>query len=71
MAMATTFTLVTHDAWGAVTVGSFGSLDEARQAFVTLCQDPWYRRDGAVKGVELVQHIGPADRQRLDWFAFC
>lgn len=49
-----TFSINTHDAWGIVKVGCFTSLEEAREAFSTLCQDPWYQRDGGVKGLELV-----------------
>lgn len=49
-----TFSINTHDAWGIVRVGCFTSLEEAREAFATLCQDPWYQQDGGVKGLELV-----------------
>jgi hypothetical protein len=49
-----TFSINTHDAWGIVRVGCFASLEEAREAFATLCQDPWYQQDGGVKGLELV-----------------
>jgi hypothetical protein len=62
------FTIRTHDAWGVVAVGSFQSLDEARQAFSTLCQDPWYQRDGGVKGLELVQQEAGGSPLRLEWF---
>jgi hypothetical protein len=62
------FTIRTHDAWGVVTVGSFESLHEARQAFSSLCQDPWYQQDGGVKALELVQEEARGHCQRLEWF---
>lgn len=61
------FAIYTHDAWGTVEVGRFESLEEARQAFVALCQDPWYRQDGGVKALELVESAPGAKPQRLDW----
>ena len=70
------FRICTHDAWGVVLVGEFESLEEARQAFASLCQDPWYRQDGTVRGVELLDAGQAAagqpggSPQRLDWFAF-
>lgn len=64
------FSIHTHDAWGSVTVGDFQSLEEARQAFADLCQDPWYSQDGGVKGLELVQNNDAGAAQRLDWFTF-
>lgn len=65
-----TFSLFTHDAWGRVQVGAFQSLEEARQAFVAIAQDPWYRSDGTVKGLELVQHKQAESDTRLDWHSF-
>jgi hypothetical protein len=65
-----TYTIQTHDAWGIVKVGDFQSLAEARQAFATLCADPWYRSDGTVRGVELLEGRQDGASQRLDWFAF-
>ena len=70
------FLIRTHDAWGVVPVGHFDSLEEARQAFAALCQDPWYRQDGTVRGVELLDAGQAASGQpggspqRLDWCAF-
>lgn len=64
------FAIQTHDAWGSVKVGDFQLLEEARQAFADLCQDPWYRQDGGVKGLELVQQSDSGALQRLDWYAF-
>lgn len=64
-----TYTILTHDAWGSVPVGSFPTLEEARTAFRDLCQDPWYRRDGGVKALELCDATIPGNPQRLDWFA--
>lgn len=65
-----TFRINTHDAWGVVTVGEFQTLAEAREAFNTLCQDPWYRNDGSVKALELEQGNAQGDPQRLAWFGF-
>jgi hypothetical protein len=65
-----TFSIRTHDAWGVVPVGDFQSLEEARKVFSAICQDPWYRQDGGVKGVELLERSGEGAGQRLEWFAF-
>jgi hypothetical protein len=65
-----TFTIYTHDSWGLVTVGSYQSLEQAREVFAALCNDPWYRDDGTVKGVELVQVAEGGAGLRIDWFAF-
>ena len=64
------FSINTHDRWGVVNVGSFETLEQARQAFRDICADPWYRQDGTVKGIELVQITPQGERQRLDWFGF-
>jgi hypothetical protein len=60
----------THDSWGVVRVGSYQSLEEAREIFSSICEDPWYKSDGTVKGVELVLDTDTGCSQRLDWFAF-
>lgn len=65
-----TFTINTHDSWGVLKVADFATLEEARQAFSSLCQDPWYRDDGTVRGVELLQTGRDGAAERLDWFAF-
>ncbi|MFM2080821.1 MAG: hypothetical protein RLZZ219_1503 [Cyanobacteriota bacterium] len=64
------FSIRTHDAWGVVPVGEFASLDAARQAFGELCRDPWYRDDGTVRGIELIDSRPEAGDRRLEWFAF-
>jgi hypothetical protein len=64
------FKLLTHDAWGVVNVGEFTSLEEARAAFRSLCADPWYRSDGTVKGVELVECDSSELQKRLEWFSY-
>jgi hypothetical protein len=64
------YSLYTHDSWGVLKIADFPSLDEARQAFGSLCEDPWYRNDGTVKGIELVQANPAGEAQRLDWFGF-
>jgi|GEM_PF-817262 hypothetical protein len=68
--VAMTFSIRTHDSWGVVPVGDFQTLEEARQVFSALCLDPWYKADGTVKGVELVQTSPAGEAQRLEWFAF-
>ena len=65
-----TYVVNTHDSWGVVQVGTFPSLEEARTVFSSICEDPWYKSDGTVKGVELVQGADASVAQRLDWFAF-
>ena len=65
-----TYVVNTHDSWGVVQVGSFSSLEEARTVFSSICDDPWYKSDGTVKGVELVQGAATSASQRLDWFVF-
>ena len=65
-----TFTLKIHDGWGIVDVGHFQTLEDARGAFASLCQDPWYTSDGTVKGVELVEEREQGEGKRIDWFAF-
>ena len=65
-----TFKIYTHDSWGLVTVGRYQSLEEARQVFHALCSDPWYKEDGTVKGVELVQDAEGQAGLRIDWFPF-
>ncbi|MFM7648636.1 MAG: hypothetical protein ACKO50_11340 [Cyanobium sp.] len=62
-----TFIIRTHDAWGVVPVGSFESLEEARQAFSSLCQDPWYRQDGSMKALELARQLPGGSPERLEW----
>jgi hypothetical protein len=45
----------THDSWGIVKVGNYKSIEKARKVFSSICEDPWYKSDGTVKGVALVQ----------------
>lgn len=66
--LAMPFTIQTHDSWGTVCVGTFQQLEEAQAAFRSLCDDPWYRQDGGVKGLELVEN-GAGGPRRLEWFA--
>jgi len=68
--VAMTFSIRTHDSWGVVPVGDFQTLEEARQVFSALCQDPWYKADGTVKGVELVENGQEGAAQRIDWLSF-
>ena len=63
-----TFKINTHDSWGIVNVGNYQSMEEARQVFTSICEDPWYKSDGTVKGVDLVEINGVSER--LDYFAF-
>ena len=64
------YRLATHDSWGVIPVGDFASLEEARKQFTSLCEDPWYRQDGTVKGIELLEINPQGEAQRLDWFGF-
>jgi len=63
-----TYAVNTHDSWGILQVGNYQSLEEAKQVFASICEDPWYKSDGTVKGVELVDNAGASER--LEWFAF-
>jgi hypothetical protein len=63
-----TYAVNTHDSWGILQVGNYQSLEEAKQVFASIGEDPWYKSDGTVKGVELVDNAGSS--QRLEWFAF-
>ena len=65
-----TFRIKTHDAWGSTPVCDFPSLEAARQAFSSICQDPLYQQDGTVKGIELREVQADGQSQRLDWHAF-
>ncbi|MFM7235972.1 MAG: hypothetical protein ACKOYK_04250 [Cyanobium sp.] len=64
------YSITTHDAWGQVPVGEYESLELARAVFVAMQQDPWYRQDGTVKGIELVEVNAQGERVRLEWFGF-
>jgi hypothetical protein len=64
------YSITTHDAWGQVPVGDYESLAEARAVFAAMQQDPWYRQDGTVKGLELVETTPEGERARLEWFGF-
>lgn len=64
------FAIYTHDSWGVVKVADFPDEAQAREAFGTLCQDPWYSQDGTVRGLELVRTSAAGEGQRLAWFAF-
>ncbi len=44
-----------HDSWTIVQVGNYYSLEEARKVFLSICEDPWFKSDGIVKGMELVR----------------
>ena len=64
------YRLYTHDGWGRVPVAEFATLQEARSAFLSLGQDPWYRNDGSMKGIEHVNCGQAAEERRLEWLAF-
>jgi len=63
-----TYAVNTHDSWGILQVGNYQSLEEAKLVFASICKDPWYKSDGTVKGVELIDNACAS--QRLEWFAF-
>ena len=48
------FMINTYDTWGMVHDRYLATLQEARQVFASLREDPWYSIDGVVKGIELV-----------------
>ena len=64
------YSITTHDAWGQVPVGEYATLAEAREVFAAMQQDPWYRQDGTVKGIDLVETTPEGERVRLEWFGF-
>jgi hypothetical protein len=39
-----TYTVISHDAWGSADVGSFASLEQAREVFQALQNDRWFLR---------------------------
>lgn len=57
-----TFRLYLQDSWGRAHVGSFESLDQAREVFEALCQDRWCIDDGTVQGVEIVEENAGGER---------
>ncbi|SBO41980.1 hypothetical protein [Cyanobium sp. NIES-981] len=52
------YSVISHDGWGSTSVGEFASLAEAQELFRTLCADRWFRTDGAIKGLSIVERAG-------------
>ena len=50
-----TYSVLTHDAWGSASVGSFSSLEQAREVFQALQKDRWFLADGTVRGLSIVE----------------
>lgn len=50
-----TYSVLTHDAWGSANVGSFPSLEQAREVFQALQKDRWFLADGTVRGLSIVE----------------
>jgi len=52
---AMTYSVLSHDAWGSANVGSFPSLEQAREVFQALQNDRWFLADGTVRGLSIVE----------------
>ncbi|EDY37410.1 hypothetical protein CPCC7001_288 [Cyanobium sp. PCC 7001] len=52
------YSVICHDGWGNTSVGEFESLEEARQLFRTLCADRWFRTDGGIRRLSIVERAG-------------
>jgi hypothetical protein len=50
-----TYSVLSHDAWGSANVGSFTSLEQAREVFEALQKDRWFLADGTVRGLSIVE----------------
>ena len=49
------YSVLSHDAWGSANVGSFPTLEQAREVFQTLQKDRWFLADGTVRGLSIVE----------------
>ncbi|WP_398331784.1 hypothetical protein [Vulcanococcus sp.] len=54
-----TYSVLSHDAWGSASVGSFTSLAQAREVFEALQKDRWFLADGTVRGLSIVEASSP------------
>jgi hypothetical protein len=64
-----TYIVYTHDAWGSTNVGSFPTLEQAREVFDALCADRWCNADGTMRGLSLVEE-GPGGLRTVATHAF-
>jgi hypothetical protein len=67
---AMTYTVISHDAWGSASVGSFTSLEQAREVFQALQNDRWFLADGSVRGLSIVEETAGAAPRTLERFSF-
>ena len=66
-----TFTVYSHDAWGTADVGSFPSLEQAREVFLALQSDRWFLADGTVRGLSIVERgNGAGEARTIETFSF-
>ena len=70
-----TYSVLTHDAWGSGNVGSFPSLEQAREVFQDLQKDSWFLADGTVRGLSIVETSSgakalTADARTVESFSF-
>jgi hypothetical protein len=61
-----TYSVLTHDAWGSANVGSFPSLEQAREVFQALQKDRWFLADGTVRGLSIVETSSGAEALTAD-----
>ena len=60
------YCVLTHDAWGSTNVGSFPSLEQAREVFQALQKDRWFLADGTVRGLSIVETSSGAEALTAD-----
>jgi len=65
-----TYTVLSHDAWGSADVGSFASLEQAREVFLALQNDRWFLADGSVRGLSIVQQTSGSEPCTVERFSF-
>jgi len=65
-----TYTVISHDAWGSADVGSFASLEQAREVFQALQNDRWFLADGSVRGLSIVQQTSGSEPCTVERFSF-
>ena len=65
-----TYTVLSHDAWGSADVGSFASLEQAREVFQALQNDRWFLADGSVRGLSIVEQTTGSEPRTLERLSF-
>ena len=65
-----TYSVISHDAWGNTDVGSFPTLEQAREVFVALQSDRWFVTDGSVRGLSIVERRAGAEATTVERFRF-